>query len=292
MSIRKAYKAGSWYAGDDLSLRREVWELLREAGEGISSPNPGPGRPVAVVVPHAGLAYSGGTAALAYHRLRQACPKIDCFVVFGASHRSRLKKPAVWAAGEWECPAGCVGVDEKLAALLIDDGVAEANETAHVDDNAIELQIPFIRVLFPEAAIVPIAMAPFDDSWRIGQQARAAAEKRGGNVLAIASTDLTHYGQAFGVFPAGAGKKALDWARQNDRPFLDALLALELENIVPSALRDGSACGPGAAAAAAGWAKAAGCAGGRLLAHTNSNDVNPDVEPAHFVDYASIIYEV
>lgn len=290
MFVRSAALAGSWYPGDARGLAAEVERCLATAEKTYGAPIPR-GEPLAAAAPHAGLAYSGPLAAAAYALLRAAPRAIDVFVVFGACHRMRLSEPAVWTAGEWDTPLGAIAVDEELARLLVENGVGGDFARAHLGDNSIEMQTPFIRHLFPDAMIVPIAMSPFADSWRHGERAARLAEECGRRAVAVASTDLTHYGAAFGVMPAGRGEGALRWTRENDERFLEPLLAMSLDRIVSTAERDGSACGSGAAAAAAGWARERGCARGRLLGYANSHEIMPRGEAEHIVGYASVVFE-
>jgi AmmeMemoRadiSam system protein B len=129
------------------------------------------------------------------------------------------------------------------------------------------------------------------DAHRFGELAARTAAALGKTIVALASSDLTHYGAAFGLMPAGSGDSALAWTRENDRRFLAPLLALDLAAIVPAAERDSSACGAGAAAAAAGWAKALGCRKGWLLAHADSHEAAPAGGRAeHIVGYAAAAF--
>lgn len=289
MADRRADKAGSWYRGNAAALAAEVDACL-EAARRAYGPPPAGKIPTAAVAPHAGLAYSGPVAATVFAAIRAAYASVDTFVVFGACHRARLRTPAIWPDGVWETPLGSIAVDAALAERFVAGGVGAADTRPHAEDNAIELLTPFIKRLFPEAKIVPVAMSPQSDSWRRGAQAAALAAETGAAVIAVASTDLTHYGAAFGVLPAGIGAPALEWARRNDARFLDVLTRLDLDAIVPTAERDGSACGGGAAAAAAGWAKARGCTGGQTLAYATSHDSDPDGPADHFVGYAAVAY--
>ncbi|MDR1533675.1 MAG: AmmeMemoRadiSam system protein B [Planctomycetota bacterium] len=288
MPNRPAVLAGSWYPGEAEELAAALDACLRQAERLYGSARP-EGEPAAAVLPHAGLAYSGAVAAAVFNWLRRAGTEVETFVVFGACHRVNPGIPAIWARGAWETPLGSVRVDEKLADILIEAGVGRADERPHAGDNAIELQIPFIRRLFPEAGLVPVAMPFRPDAHRLGGLAAAAAGRR---VIALASTDLTHYGAAFGLMPAGVGESALAWTRDNDRRFLEKLLEMDLAAIVPTAERDHSACGAGAAAAAAGWAGFRGCRAGRLLARTDSHEAAPGGRADHIVGYAALAYAV
>lgn len=289
---RPADKAGSWYSGDAESLRNEVNECLRNGikryGAALEATE---GKPVAVAVPHAGLFFSGALAGLTFELVRRRWDTVDTFVIFGACHRERLREPGIWPDGEWDTPLGSVPVNNELAAEFIKAGIGDANKHAHIGDNSIELQMPFIKVMFPKAKIVPVAMAPFPKAWKYGEQAAEIVKKHGGgNVIAVASTDLTHYGSAFGIVPAGVGDKALVWTRENDQRFLDAVEKMDLENIVAIAERDGSACGAGAVAATAGWAKSFGCTKARVLARTDSHEIMPSADADHIVGYGAIAF--
>ena len=96
----------------------------------------------------------------------------------------------------------------------------------------------------------------------------------------------------FGVYPKGNSIEAVEWAKENDRPFLEALCDLRLEEIVSKADAGQTICGGGAAAALAGFVFEAGCKRGLVLAHTSSHDRTP-LEPAdHFVNYAALAFAV
>ncbi len=290
-TIRPAGKADSWYPGKPADLKKEIAACLekgkRDFGENLDRLS---GHPAAIVVPHAGLIFSGALAALGFDVLRKSYPRVDRFVVFGACHRMRLRRPAVWNRGAWETPLGQISVDEEVATAFCEEGVGDANPAAHLDDNAIELQTPFIKGWFPEAKMVPVAMGFFDNSWEIGGLAAQIAARFSGVTLAVASTDLTHYGKAFGVFPVGAGPAAVEWTHRNDQKFLDTLLAMRQDDIVTIAERDSSACGAGAAAAAAGWARERGAVNGTLLGYTTSYDIMPQGEAEHLVGYGAVAF--
>lgn len=290
---RAAEKAGSWYAGDHDGLVLEVEECLAVARDRYGAAvTEAAGVPAGIVVPHAGLFYSGAVAAAAFELVRQRRGRVDTFLVFGACHRANLREPAVWATGSWETPLGSVEVDEDFARALVAAGLGREEYRAHEGDNAIELQMPFIKFMFPDAKVVPVAMGFFANAGDMGRLAAEAAKVRGGTVVGVASTDLTHYGSAFGVMPAGTGAGALAWIRDNDRRFLDAAVALDSRQIVEIAQREHSACGAGGVAALAGWAEAFGCKRGRVLAYTNSYEAMPRGEAEHVVGYGAVAYEV
>jgi hypothetical protein len=117
------------------------------------------------------------------------------------------------------------------------------------------------------------------------------AKQQGRSAVAIGSTDLTHYGRNYGFMPKGAGEAALRWSKdENDRPFIDRLLALDPADAIEHALDNHSACCPGAAAAAVAFAAERGSRAGALIEHTTSHDVEKRGSPSMWVGYASIVY--
>ncbi len=283
-SIRRAEKAGAWYNAQPDALQKELEGYLAAVDTSAATPL------LAGVVPHAGLAFSGPTAARVYAWIRAAQPDVDTFLVFGAVHTMHLSRPAVWAAGAWETPLGPIEVDEDLATKLVKAGVGNEEDRPHQGDNAIELQTPFLRHCFPQAKIVPVAMPPAPLAVDAGVAAREVIARADAKVVALGSTDLTHYGSPFGLTPAGAGQKALDWGKENDRRLLERMEAMEAEAIVPTAERDRSACGAGAVAATVAYARVGGCARGIVLEHITSHDVMPDGEASHFVGYGAVVF--
>ena len=107
----------------------------------------------------------------------------------------------------------------------------------------------------------------------------------------VGTTDLTHYGRAYyGFAPAGAGERALEWARANDEQVLDLILAMRAEDIVAEAAAHHNACGGGAIAGTIAAARALGAEKGYLLEYTTSHDVMPRGPATDFVGYAAIVF--
>ncbi len=289
--VRKASRAGSWYPGSARECAAEIGRLLR-ARRALAEPE---GEIVAAVVPHAGWAFSGATAALVFSTLaRSARPETR--VLFGAVHTAAVTRPAVWAEGEWETPLGAVGVDAELAAAMIDEapGALAADPAAHRGEHSIEVQVPMVRFFLPEARIVPVAVPPEADAPAVGEAAARAVERLGRRAGAVASTDLTHYGMNFyGWAPAGEGAEALAWVKgKNDRAMIERILALDAAGVLEEARASRSACGPGAVAAAGGFARARGADRGTLLDYVTSYEVESRPgPPSDFVGYAGIVLE-
>jgi AmmeMemoRadiSam system protein B len=157
------------------------------------------------------------------------------------------------------------------------------------DENAFELQYPFIRYFFPNSKIVVMGVAPSSFAAVIGDMTVNEALKMSRKIRIIGSTDMSHYGPNFGFTPAGTGEKAVEWVRNtNDRSAIDAMLAMNEEEIIKQGLTKHNMCCPGAAAATAVAAKKLGAAQGVELAYASSYEKS--ASPS-FVGYSGILYE-
>jgi len=249
---------------------------------------------VAAVVPHAGWVFSGSLAATAFKAIQQVNSEVNTLVIFGAAHRYFDGGAVVYDSGRWETPLGQIKIDAELAAEIVNAG-AEANPRAHQGEHSIEVQVPFIQHLFPNAKIVPVIVpvSGFDHSFgaHVGELIHGKTDKR---IVCIASTDLTHYGPRYGFCPEGTGPAALKWAREvNDMEFIDLALKMEADKLLEAAVEKGNACGPAAVATVVSAAKAMGRICGVLLGHTTSYDVMVEKfnrPSAESVGYAAIVF--
>lgn len=232
-----------------------------------------PDQIVAAIVPHAGWSYSGRTAWAAI----AALPDADVVVLFGNDHRGRARRPALIAEGAWETPFGEVQVDAEFAGRLLEAQVAALDERSHQEEHSVELQMPLVAKRFPDARVVPILVPHTDDARRLGEAAARIAGECGRRVVAVGTTDLTHYGQEqYGFAPAGEGPEALSWMKKNDASIIDLMRRLAVDEVYAEVEAKGNACGAGPIVATLAYARARGSAGGVAVHYTTSADEAPD----------------
>ncbi len=251
-----------------------------------------PEQPIGGLVPHAGWIYSGSIAARVIKCLEQARP--ETFVLFGAVHSWSVQPGAVYATGGWETPAGEARVDEELARRLVEacPDHLTIDPASHAQEHSIEVQLPIIKVLYPEAKIVPIAMPPTPTAHEMGRAIGRVLAKADRRVAVLGSTDLTHYGPNYGFAPWGSGAEAREKMYHNDRRIIDLILALHGDRVVAETDARSNACGGGAIAATVAAVTELGAEGGALIEYTTSHDVMKE-PPDSFqtaVGYAGIIF--
>jgi hypothetical protein len=187
---------------------------------------------------------------------------------------------------------GPVEVDAELAAEVLRAASPElvADAEAHEGEHSLEVQVPFVRLLFPQARIVPILVPPGKDAVPLGERLGALLADRA-DVVCVGSTDLTHYGPRYGFTSHGTGTGALRWVREeNDAAMIARMTRLEAEEVLPEFHERQNACGPGAIAATVAAARARGSREGTLLHYTTSADVKPAWGREDFVGYAAMLF--
>lgn len=291
MQARKPIVAGQFYPGQHDSCLSAIHECF----EKVNIRGPLPETIVAGIVPHAGWTFSGDLAALVFAAIKQQHEKVNTFVIFGAAHSYFGTSPAVCDRGVWITPIGEAVIDEELSEAILGTGQVVSDPDAHLSEHSIEVQIPFTQVLFAGAKIVPVLVPPSEQAIALGTHVgEIISQQEDKKIVCIGSTDLTHYGPRYGFTPVGTGKNALTWAKEvNDNKFIDLALNLQPEELLTSAIKDGNACGPGAATATIAAAKQLGCKQGVLLGHTTSNEIMQQkmgTTSAEAVGYAGIVF--
>ena len=290
MRIREPTVAGQFYAADSERCRKDLEALLKKA----ATQTVGVEKPIAGLVPHAGWVYSGACAAKVFHALaaEQSPPVL---VLFGSVHASRTQDAAVFADGRWDTPLGPIQIDGRLAERILGQtNLIRDDPFAHENEHSIEVQMPFVRHLFPEARVVPIMVPPSPTAHEVGEAVGRTLSSYNYEGLIVGTTDLTHYGPGYGFIPQGIGAKANTWAKEdNDRRFIDLVCAMRASEVVGEALRNHNACGSGAVAATLGAATVLGATRGVLLEHTTSSElmasrISGDVSDS--VGYAGVVF--
>jgi AmmeMemoRadiSam system protein B len=283
MGLRKAAFAGSWYPSNPKACEKEIDAFLKEPGQRM----PGDADYLAGIVPHAGWYYSGALACNVIHALAKDAAT-DVVVIFGM-HLHPNSPCYIMKAGAWETPFGAIDIHDGLTEKLIERFSFEIEDhRVHTRDNTIELQLPFVKYFFKNAALVSIGVPPNKTSLEIGQAAADIAVEMGLKIKVIGSTDLTHYGYNYGFVPHGTGPAAVDWVRNNnDRRVIEAMLAMQPEKVIDEAQARQNACCSGAASTAIAAAKKLGAQHAEMTAYATSYDKSPGDS---FVGYVGIVF--
>ena len=261
MSVRRPAVAGSWYPADARRLRAEIHAYLAGASRGRDATPAGP--PCALVVPHAGLMYSGPVAAHAYRLLQHQA--FDVIVLVGPSHFVPFEGVSVWPDGHFETPLGSLRVDVDIASTLMARcPIVHHEPLAHAREHSLEMQLPFLAALVPEVPIVPLVMGHQTRRTAMMLGEALAEVLEGKNALMIASSDLSHYFDE-------------DTAAALDRQVLGHIEACDDDGLMTRLeQRPDHACGGGPIVAVIHASRRAGKPKSRVLRYADSGDVSGD----------------
>lgn len=260
--------AGQFYPERPDALRKMVEQFLAAPVEGRPA--------VGLVSPHAGYVYSGAIAGQTFAQVK--VPRR--VVILGPNHHGFGHPGAVYASGSWVTPLGETPIDAELAERILErcPGLA-ADEAAHRHEHSLEVQLPFIQARMPEATIVPICLGhgTLGELLGIGEGLGEVLLERPGEVLMVASSDMTHY-------------ESSEAAREKDMLALDRILALDPEGLYRTVADSGiSMCGVIPVTVMLAAAKRAGAGKGTLVRYGNSGDVTGD--QSQVVGYAGVVIE-
>lgn len=263
MSVRHPAVAGSFYPAQPDRLKQLIESsFTHKYGPGRLPSNIKTGRNIhSVVCPHAGLTYSGPAASHCYLELSEQ-EQPDTVVVLGPNHTGRGAPVSVMGEGTWRTPLGDVQLDSELASKLVSGSdIMAFDESAHIREHSIEVQLLFLQYIYDDFELVPICMRyqDLETSQEVGRVLFDLTENR--NVLIIASSDLNHM-------------ESQETSNRKDRLVIDALLELD-EVMVQDVVRSNriSACGFGPISVAIVAGKLAGVSSAQLLSYYTSGDI-------------------
>ncbi len=194
LPVRPSALAGTWYPATAQALGAAVDGYLAAAR--VAGPA---GTIRALIVPHAGYAYSGPTAGRGYALVRGASYRR--VLLLAPSHRSAFRGLSVDPVAAYRTPLGEVPLDLEAAAALRNSPLVRGDGDAGGQEHAIEIQLPLLqRTLEPGWHLIPVLVGDLDgqDIARAAELLRPLADAQ---TLVVVSSDFTHYGPRFGYRP-------------------------------------------------------------------------------------------
>jgi AmmeMemoRadiSam system protein B len=264
--IRNAVAAGRFYPGSASEIREMMAVLIDKTAKKEAA--------IGLLMPHAGYPYSGPVAGATISRVKFK----DTFIIMGPSHTGVGQPFSIMTEGKWQTPLGEVEIDSALGKkLLTSSNYLREDETAHLHEHAVEVQLPFLQYLKPNIKIVPIilAYATANIYKEIGRDIATAIKESKGEAVIIASGDMTHY-------------EPQEIAEEKDNQAIKAMLRLDEDELTRRYQElDISMCAYGPAVCLISAAKELGATGAELVKYQTSGDATGDYSSV--VGYAGII---
>lgn len=193
-NIRPAAVAGTFYGADPELLRRQFDKVeLPAPVENVRG----------CMIPHAGYVFSMPTAMRTLAAARGE-GRFTRAVIIGPSHREFFTGAAAADFSAWQTPFGNIEADAESLKYLEENKCDELqfNSAPHLQEHAIEVELPLLQYFFEGIKILPILAGQLD--LRIASQlGKLLAPLNTHDTLWIISGDFTHYGKNFGYTPFG-----------------------------------------------------------------------------------------
>ncbi|MCD6279486.1 MEMO1 family protein [Candidatus Micrarchaeota archaeon] len=271
MQIRRPVVAGSFYPEDVMMLKKEISGYLSAAKGRVEHKSS-----YGILCPHAGYMYSGHVAAYSYVSAIDDIKRAETIIVIGPNHTG-IGGEISLSREKWSTPLGMLSVDDELVAM-ISDGIIKVDESAHVQEHSVEVQLPFIQYINPNAMLVPICMKDqsIKSAEHLAKKIIEAEDKSKRKLFIVASSDLSHY------VPSDIGEKT-------DKFVLESVVKLDVNEFYDRLSESGASfCGYGSIATLMFYSKLRGGERAELLRFASSGEINANY--SQVVDYAAITF--
>ena len=147
VKIKEPAVADMFYSGNAEELKNQISEFASNNGNKYEY------RTRAVIVPHAGLVYSG---QLAYEGIFQLARDIKNIFIFAPAHRVPFGGLALSGYDEWKTPLGTIPVNQGVNKILSEKFRARILDEAYTEEHSVEIELPIIQTLFDNVKIIPV----------------------------------------------------------------------------------------------------------------------------------------
>ncbi|RNF23912.1 protein MEMO1 [Trypanosoma cruzi] len=213
---RRASHANSWYEGSAKVLKATVDDLFERVKDFQLG---GDETLIGIISPHAGISYSGPTAAHVYKVLRNYIygPKgsnVTHIFLLGPDHHKGFDGVEMSGAQQYETPFGALSIDTSVVSSVFQSLKAAGVQTTRMsqstdeEEHSIEMQLPFISHILhhPPAGLTGaknrIQLVPMLVGWtdreteeRIG--AVLSSYSQDSHNIFVLSSDFCHWGSRF-----------------------------------------------------------------------------------------------
>lgn len=183
--IRKPAVAGSFYPVDKKTLEEKLDLFLK-----IQKKLKIEGKPRILIVPPAGIDYSGQTAAWGFVQIEGE--DFEKVILLGASHQHWFSYGALDEVCFWQTPLGKAAVDGKFVSFLVDGEKIVKDSFPFAGEHCLEMELVFFQKVLKNFKIIPVLVSEVDESL-----AYYLAKKLSNNfdekTLLVVSSDLSHY---------------------------------------------------------------------------------------------------
>lgn len=287
MEIRHSVVAGHFYESQPEVLKKQIAScFLHKLGPGkMPKQERKKQKTIATIVPHAGYMFSGPCASHAYYELSKY--DLGTAIILGTNHTGISNFLFSLSLKDFETPLGIIRNNKKLSSEIIKKCGAREDESAHVHEHSIEVQLPFLQFIYKNVKIVPIVVSAqnYDVCKKFAIELSKVVKNKE-KIAVIASSDFTHYGYNYGFLPFPPDKNLSEKLKNFDALAINKILQLDSRAFYENA-REKTICGLASITVLIEISKILGKKA-KLLKYYTSAEI---IKNSNAVGYASIIFE-
>lgn len=263
--IRKPCVNNTFYEGSREALSNTLNRLIKDETKE---------KACAILVPHAGYIYSGKVAGEVFSKVEIP----NNVILIGPNHTGLGKKVSLMNEGTWQTPLGDTDINIDLADMILKNcPLIEKDVEAHLREHSLEVELPFIQKLNPNAKIVPITIMHLnlEESLIFAKALAKTIKEYKEEVLIVVSTDMNHFENE-------------EVTRKKDNLAIDKIKNMDAKGLFTVVKEnDISMCGVLPSVVAIEAANILNYKNSKLISHTTSGEVSRDFDSV--VGYAGFI---
>lgn len=237
-SVKSVYQSPlakrGWYSQDKEELKKQLQQLLQIKQEAPDF------KINTLVLPHAGIRYSGAIAATGFNLIQ--AEDFKRIVILGPSHQYQLSNQASCPTyTHYQTPLGEVALDlEFIANLVREEGFIQQNKY-HENEHSVQMEIPFLQMIFNDVEIVPVLVGQLDTTG-VQTLANGLSKHLDEKTLLLVSSDFVHFGKKFQYTPFK--QKIKENIMQLDKKAFQYIQSVDLKGFQTFLLKTGATvCG-------------------------------------------------
>ncbi|MBM3894706.1 AmmeMemoRadiSam system protein B [Candidatus Dependentiae bacterium] len=237
----------TWYPRDKKSLTSTLDLLFKGVFE-LTEANERRSAPWMIIVPHAAYLYSGMVAAAGYSLLKGSdAKKYKRVLLIAPSHYVDFYGLAIPDFTHYQSPLGESVVDVDAIELMKGASNVGVEEVIFHREHAIDVQIPFIQTVLPQAKIVPLVIGRLAGDDMLHHLAQVLLKFFDEHTLIVVSSDMLHYGKKFNCCPFGDSLDAQKKMYELENSLIESIQRLDVREFDSFVSRSGAAiCGKNA----------------------------------------------
>ncbi len=201
--IHLAHLTDGWYPQDEMALTETLKDFFTQAKKEFNLV--GDSQSVkGLIVPHAGMYYSGLCAAATYQSLLlQDGAKNDTYktvIILAPSHTTFINGIALPDYDVYKTALGEIKVDTQALKILKNSSLFKIMKEAHDKEHAIEIQLPFLQQVLSNFKIVPLIVGNLTEE-NLALSVKQLQKIIDDKTLIIVSSDFTHHGSSYDYKP-------------------------------------------------------------------------------------------